>query len=89
MLYWLVALSRRPTVSRAHDPGEQGGTPGAVAIPRGPALWPRPSLGVAVLASVDAPRTRRSFARLEKVLDVPNLIDIQKKSFSWLVDTES
>jgi DNA-directed RNA polymerase subunit beta len=41
------------------------------------------------LASVDAPRTRRSFARLEKVLEVPNLIDIQKKSFDWLVDTES
>ena len=40
------------------------------------------------MASVDAPRTRRSFARLEKVLDVPNLIDIQKKSFSWLVDPE-
>jgi len=33
------------------------------------------------LASLDAPRTRRNFARLEKVLDVPNLIDIQKKSF--------
>ena len=40
------------------------------------------------MASVDAPRTRRTFARLEKVLDVPNLIDIQKKSFSWLVDAE-
>ena len=41
--------------------------------------WPR----------VDAPRTRRSFARLNKVLDVPNLIDIQRKSFDWLVDTEN
>ena len=41
------------------------------------------------MASVDAPRTRKNFARLEKVLDVPNLIDIQKKSFDWLVDTES
>lgn len=40
------------------------------------------------MASLDAPRTRRNFARLEKVLDVPNLIDIQKKSFNWLVDTE-
>ena len=40
------------------------------------------------MASIDAPRTRRSFARLENVLDVPNLIDIQKKSFAWLVDTE-
>ena len=44
--------------------------------------------GVAVLAPVDAPRTRRSFARLSKALDVPNLIDIQKKSFAWLTDTE-
>jgi len=40
------------------------------------------------LAAVDALRTRRNFARLDKVLDVPNLIDIQKKSFFWLVDTE-
>ena len=38
---------------------------------------------------VDAPRTRRSFARLNKVLDVPNLIDIQRKSFDWLVDPET
>src|SRR5207342_3106963 len=30
----------------------------------------------------------RTFARLDTVLDVPNLIDIQKKSFAWLVDTE-
>ena len=37
---------------------------------------------------VDAPRARRSFARLNKVLDVPNLIDIQRRSFEWLVDTE-
>jgi DNA-directed RNA polymerase subunit beta len=40
------------------------------------------------LASIDAPRTRRSFARLDKVLDVPNLIDIQRKSFAWLTDPE-
>jgi len=40
------------------------------------------------LAPVDAPRTRRTFARLSKALDVPNLIDIQKKSFAWLTDTE-
>ncbi|HEY7622823.1 MAG TPA: hypothetical protein VH834_23825, partial [Solirubrobacteraceae bacterium] len=38
---------------------------------------------------VDAPRTRRSFARLNKVLDVPNLIDIQRKSFDWLVEPEA
>src|SRR3954464_1522940 len=48
----------------------------------------RPPRGVAVLASVDAPRTRRTFARLDKSIDVPNLIDIQKKSFAWLVDPE-
>src|SRR5207342_1116601 len=30
----------------------------------------------------------RTFARLDTVLDVPNLIDIQKKSFAWLTDTE-
>src|SRR5213592_2208630 len=44
--------------------------------------------GVAVLAAIDAPRTRRSFARLDKVLDVPNLIDIQRRSFAWLTDPE-
>src|SRR5690242_5116796 len=42
--------------------------------------------GVAVLATAHAPRTRRSFARLNKVLEVPNLIDIQRKSFEWLTD---
>ena len=40
------------------------------------------------MASVDASRTRRTFARLDKSVDVPNLIDIQKKSFAWLVDPE-
>ncbi|MBA2644742.1 MAG: DNA-directed RNA polymerase subunit beta, partial [Solirubrobacterales bacterium] len=40
------------------------------------------------MASADALRTRRSFARLDKVLEVPHLIDIQRKSFDWLVDTE-
>jgi DNA-directed RNA polymerase subunit beta len=38
------------------------------------------------LATAHAPRTRRSFARLQKVLEVPNLIDIQRKSFAWLTD---
>jgi DNA-directed RNA polymerase subunit beta len=38
------------------------------------------------LATAHAPRTRRSFARLNKVLEVPNLIDIQRKSFDWLTD---
>jgi len=40
------------------------------------------------LAPSTTPRTRRSFARLPQVLEVPNLIDIQKKSFAWLTDTE-
>jgi DNA-directed RNA polymerase subunit beta len=40
------------------------------------------------LATAHAPRTRRSFARLNKVLDVPNLIDIQRKSFVWLTDPD-
>jgi DNA-directed RNA polymerase subunit beta len=40
------------------------------------------------LAPVDAPRQRRSFARLGTSLELPNLIDIQRRSFKWLVDTE-
>src|SRR5205823_3572537 len=43
--------------------------------------------GAAVLARVDAPRQRRSFARLDSPLELPNLIDLQKSSFAWLVDT--
>ena len=38
------------------------------------------------MAAVDTPRVRRTFARLNKPLDVPNLIDIQRRSFEWLVD---
>ncbi|CAA9484897.1 MAG: DNA-directed RNA polymerase beta subunit, partial [uncultured Solirubrobacterales bacterium] len=37
---------------------------------------------------LDAPRQRRSFARLHNRLELPNLIDIQRRSFDWLVDTE-
>ncbi len=40
------------------------------------------------MATAHAPRTRRSFARLQKVLEVPNLIDIQRKSFAWLTDPQ-
>jgi len=40
------------------------------------------------LAAVDALRTRRSFARLNKTVDVPNLIDIQRRSFTWLTDPQ-
>ena len=38
------------------------------------------------MAAADALRTRRSFARLNKTVDVPNLIDIQRRSFAWLTD---
>jgi DNA-directed RNA polymerase subunit beta len=40
------------------------------------------------LAAVDALRTRRSFARLNTSVDVPNLIDIQRRSFEWLTDPQ-
>ncbi|MFZ2113054.1 MAG: DNA-directed RNA polymerase subunit beta [Solirubrobacteraceae bacterium] len=40
------------------------------------------------MAAVDALRTRRSFARLSKSVDVPNLIDIQRRSFLWLTDAQ-
>ena len=32
-----------------------------------------------------APRARKSFSRLKHVLDLPNLLDIQKVSFSWFI----
>jgi DNA-directed RNA polymerase subunit beta len=41
------------------------------------------------LATAEAPRTRRSFARLNQVLEVPNLIDIQRRSFEWLTDPQA
>ncbi|HWD64516.1 MAG TPA: DNA-directed RNA polymerase subunit beta [Solirubrobacteraceae bacterium] len=40
------------------------------------------------MATAEAPRTRRTFARLNKVLEVPNLIDIQRRSFEWLTDPD-
>ena len=33
-----------------------------------------------------APRARKSFSRLKHVLDLPNLIDIQKASFNWFLN---
>ena len=36
--------------------------------------------------TVAAPRARKSFSRLKHVLDLPNLIDIQKASFAWFLD---
>ena len=30
--------------------------------------------------------TRMSFARIEEVLDIPNLIEVQKKSYQWFLD---
>jgi DNA-directed RNA polymerase subunit beta len=41
------------------------------------------------LAAVDALRTRRTFARLSRSVDVPNLIDIQRRSFTWLTDPKT
>jgi DNA-directed RNA polymerase subunit beta len=40
------------------------------------------------LAAADALRPRRSFARLNKTVDLPNLIDIQRRSFAWLTDPQ-
>ena len=40
------------------------------------------------MARVDLPRQRRSFASLENALELPNLIDIQRRSFEWLVDPQ-
>jgi DNA-directed RNA polymerase subunit beta len=34
---------------------------------------------------VAAPRARKSFSRLKHVLDLPNLIDIQKASYDWFL----
>ena len=33
-----------------------------------------------------APRARKTFSRLKHVLDLPNLIDIQKASFEWFLE---
>ncbi|HEY3866443.1 MAG TPA: DNA-directed RNA polymerase subunit beta [Solirubrobacteraceae bacterium] len=41
------------------------------------------------MAAVDSLRTRRTFARLPKSVDVPNLIDIQRRSFTWLTDPKT
>ena len=35
--------------------------------------------------TVTAPRARKSFSRLKHVLDLPNLIDIQRESFDWFM----
>jgi len=31
-------------------------------------------------------RQRRSFARIKEVLDLPNLIEVQRSSFDWFLD---
>ncbi|HET8872404.1 MAG TPA: hypothetical protein VFM83_01850, partial [Gaiellaceae bacterium] len=33
-----------------------------------------------------APRARKSFSHLKHVLELPNLIDIQKASFQWFME---
>src|SRR5215217_7209722 len=58
------------------------------AAPRSPPLF-RPLEGVALVPAVDAPRVRCSFARLNKIHDLPNLLDIQRRSFEWLTDPEN
>ncbi|HUA11889.1 MAG TPA: DNA-directed RNA polymerase subunit beta [Solirubrobacteraceae bacterium] len=40
------------------------------------------------MAAASALRTRRSFARLDHAVDLPNLIDIQRRSFDWLTDPQ-
>jgi DNA-directed RNA polymerase subunit beta len=37
-------------------------------------------------AKVAAPRARTSFSRVKQVLELPNLIDIQKASFNWFLN---
>jgi DNA-directed RNA polymerase subunit beta len=37
-------------------------------------------------SGVAAPRARKSFSHLKHVLDLPNLIDIQKASFRWFLE---
>ena len=36
--------------------------------------------------TVAAPRARKNFSRLKHVLELPNLIDIQKASFQWFLE---
>ncbi|HEY2073010.1 MAG TPA: hypothetical protein VGG88_05505, partial [Gaiellaceae bacterium] len=36
--------------------------------------------------TVASPRARKSFSKIEHVLDLPDLIDIQKASFQWFLD---
>ncbi len=45
--------------------------------------------GAIALPPVQTSRTRRTFARLERTEQLPNLIDIQRQSFDWLVDPEN
>ena len=40
------------------------------------------------MARLDVARQRRSFASLENALELPNLIDIQRRSFEWLTGPE-
>ena len=30
---------------------------------------------------------RKSFARYEEILEMPNLLEVQKKSYQWFLDT--
>src|SRR5215218_6968684 len=61
----------------------------AVVRPRPPVRFPpdRQQGRLYLLTTkVAAPRARKSFSRLKHVLDLPNLIDIQKASFDWFLN---
>src|SRR5215218_4105433 len=61
----------------------------AVVRPRPPVRFPpdRQQGRLYLLTkSVAAPRARKSFSRLKHVLELPNLIDIQKVSYDWFLN---
>src|ERR1044072_9634334 len=47
---------------------------------------PPPKRRLFLSSTAVAPRARKTFSRLKHVLDLPNLIDIQKASFQWFLD---
>ena len=57
------------------------------------ALWASPSVfslppKELSIGCYRALRTRRTFASLKPAVDLPNLIDIQRRSFEWLTEPE-
>src|SRR5262249_34571960 len=51
-----------------------------------PELRTSPREALSLTTKVASPRARTSFSRIENVLELPNLIDIQKASFQWFLD---